>query len=69
MAMFLSDALLLAVALSQILFGLQGFLTADRRIFANEMIKAATQTIAGLFLLYLWQKNVTAGGSNKGYYP
>jgi lipopolysaccharide export LptBFGC system permease protein LptF len=50
----LAPGLILAVALALIMFGLQSFLTAYRRKFANEMIKAATLMVMGLFLIYFW---------------
>ena len=50
----LAPGLILAIALALIMFGLQSFLTADRRKFANEMTKAATLVIMGFFLMYFW---------------
>jgi cytochrome c biogenesis factor len=50
----LAPGLIFAVAVALILFGLQSFLTAYRRKFANEMIKAATMIVMGLFLMYFW---------------
>jgi hypothetical protein len=50
----LAPGLILAIALALLMFGLQSFLTAYRRKFANEMIKAATLVFMGLFLLYFW---------------
>jgi hypothetical protein len=50
----LAPGLILAVAVALLLFGLQSFLTAYRRKFANEMIKAATLMVMGLFLIYFW---------------
>lgn len=50
----LAPGLILAVALALLMFGLQSFLTAYRRKFANEMIKAATMMVMGLFLIYFW---------------
>jgi hypothetical protein len=48
----IEDALLTTVGVTILLFGLQAFLSADRRKFANEMIKAASQVIMGMFILY-----------------
>jgi hypothetical protein len=67
MAVLLPDALLLSAGLVLFMFGIQTFLTESRRKFANEMIKATTQSIVGLFLVWLWWKNVSIGGNNKGY--
>lgn len=50
----LAPGLIFAVALVLLMFGLQSFLTAYRRKFANEMIKAATLMVMGLFLIYFW---------------
>lgn len=50
----LAPGLIFAVAVALILFGLQSFLTAYRRKFANEMIKAAALMVMGLFLMYFW---------------
>ena len=50
----LAPGLIFAVAVALILFGLQSFLTASRRKFANEMIKAAALMVMGLFLMYFW---------------
>lgn len=68
MVMLALDVLLLTIALSQIIFGIQGLLTPNRRMFAGESIKAVTQTVAGLFLLFLWYTNISArkGNSNLG---
>lgn len=62
--------LLLVIGLTLILVGLQGFLTPNRRKFANEMIKAATLMVMGLFILYYWQTNLNlpVGGGNKYTY-
>jgi hypothetical protein len=50
----LAPGLILVTALTLLIFGLQSFLTAYRRKFANEMIKAATLMVMGLFLIYFW---------------
>ena len=68
----LAPGLILVVAMALILFGLQSFLSADRRKFANEMIKASTLVVMGLFLLYFWTtiSGVSASGgynSRGGY--
>ena len=62
----LAPGLILAVALALLLFGLQSFLTAYRRKFAGEMIKAATLVVMGLFLLYFWStiSGVASGMAN-----
>jgi len=60
---------MLVVGLTLVLFGLQTFLTAYRRKFANEMIKATTLVIMGFFVLYYWQVNVNlpVSGSSSNY--
>ena len=62
----LLPGLMFAVALALLMCGLQSFLTAYRRKFANEMIKAATLMVMGLFLLYFW--STIAGVSASGGY-
>lgn len=68
----LAPALIFVTGLMILVFGIQAFLTADRRKFANETIKAATMMIMGLFLLYFWQVTFmqSSGGYNTkgGYY-
>ena len=60
----LAPGLILVTALALLMFGLQSFLTAYRRKFANEMIKAATLMVMGLFLIYFWTtiSGVSASG-------
>jgi hypothetical protein len=60
----LAPGLIFAVAVALILFGLQSFLSAYRRKFANEMIKAATMIVMGLFLMYFWS---TISAPSVGY--
>jgi cytochrome c biogenesis factor len=50
----LAPGLIFVTALALMIFGLQSFLTAYRRKFANEMIKAATLVVMGMFLMYFW---------------
>ena len=52
----IEDVLLWTIAFALVLFGLQEFLTADRRKFANTTIRAATLMIIGLFMLYFAYK-------------
>lgn len=61
----LAPALIFVTGLTILVFGIQAFLTADRRKFANETIKAATMMIMGLFLLYFW--STIAMPSSGGY--
>jgi hypothetical protein len=63
----LEDTLILVTGSTLVIFGLQAFMTPYRRKFANEMIKAATLMIMGLFLLYYWQVNVSLGTSGNTY--
>jgi hypothetical protein len=68
----LAPGLILVVALALMMFGLQTFLTSDRRKFANEMIKAAALVVMGLFLLYFWSKiagvSASSGYNSRGGY-
>jgi hypothetical protein len=62
----LAPGLILVTALALMMFGLQSFLSAYRRKFANEMIKAATLVVMGLFLMYFW--TTISGISTSGGY-
>lgn len=62
----LAPGLILVTALALLIFGLQSFLTAYRRKFANEMIKAATLMVMGLFLMYFWS-TISGPSSSTGY--
>jgi len=62
----LAPGLIFAVAIALLIFGLQSFLTAYRRKFANEMIKAATLMVMGLFLLYFWS-TISGPSTSSGY--
>ena len=62
----LAPGLILAVAIALLLFGLQSFLTAYRRKFANEMIKAATLMVMGMFLIYFWT-TISGSSTSTGY--
>lgn len=69
----LAPGLIFVIGMALILFGLQSFLTAYRRKFANEMIKATTLIVMGVFLMYFWSTiNAPSGGYNTtkppGYY-
>lgn len=66
MATLPMDILLLVIAISQIIFGIQGLMTPNRRMFAGESIKAATQTITGIFLMFLYYTNINANKGNLG---
>lgn len=59
----LLDILLLAVAVSLLITSVQNFLDPDRRKVASEILRATFLGVAGLFLVYLYQANVSA---NKG---
>ena len=62
----LAPGLILVTALALLMFGLQSFLTAYRRKFANEMIKAATLVVMGLFLIYFWT-TISGVSTSSGY--
>ena len=63
----IEDTLILVTGIALLVFGLQAFLTANRRKFANEMIKAATMMIMGFFLINYWSVNVSLGTSGNTY--
>ena len=62
----LAPGLILVVAIALVIFGLQSFLTAYRRKFANEMIKAAALMVMGMFLLYFWS-TISVPSTSIGY--
>ena len=67
--MALYDVLILVVALTMILIGLQAFLDPDRRKVASEVIKATFLMVTGLYFLYFWYTQVSLvpnTGSNTG---
>ena len=67
--MALYDVLILVVALTMILIGLQAFLDPDRRGVASEVIKATFLMVTGLYFLYFWYTQVSLvpnTGSNTG---
>jgi hypothetical protein len=65
--MALYDTLILVVALTMILFGLQAFFDKDRRQVASEVIKATFLMVTGLYFLYFWYTEVTiSSSSNSG---
>lgn len=62
----LAPGLIFVTAVALLIFGLQSFLTAYRRKFANEMIKAATLMVMGLFLMYFWS-TISGPSASAGY--
>ena len=68
--MALYDTLILVVALTMILIGLQSFLDKDKRQVSSEVIKATFLMVTGLYFLYFWYTQVTLGSSssNAGSY-
>jgi hypothetical protein len=66
--MALYDILILVLALSMILIGLQAFLDPARRKVASEVLKATFLMVTGLYLLYFWYTEVTISTGNKGAY-
>ena len=66
--MALYDVLILVLALSMILIGLQAFLDPARRQVASEVLKATFLMVTGLYLLYFWYTEVTISTGNKGAY-
>jgi hypothetical protein len=66
--MALYDTLILVLALTMILIGLQAFLDPDRRKVASEVLKATFLMVTGLYFLYFWYTEVTISTGNKGAY-
>jgi uncharacterized membrane protein HdeD (DUF308 family) len=66
--MALYDILILVLALTMILIGLQAFLDPARRKVASEVLKATFLMVTGLYLLYFWYTEVTISTGNKGVY-
>jgi hypothetical protein len=66
--MALYDVMILVVALTMILIGLQAFLDPDRRGVASEAIKATFLMVTGIYFLYFWYTEVTVSTGNKGFY-
>jgi hypothetical protein len=62
--MALYDTLILVVALTMILIGLQAFLDKDKRQVSSEVIKATFLMVTGLYFLYFWYTEVTAVSSS-----
>jgi len=66
--MALYDTLILVLALTMILIGLQAFLDPVRRKVASEVLKATFLMVTGLYFLYFWYTEVTISTGNKGAY-
>ena len=66
--MALYDTLILVLALTMILIGLQAFLDPVRRKVASEVLKATFLMVTGLYFLYFWYTEVTIFTGNKGAY-
>jgi uncharacterized membrane protein HdeD (DUF308 family) len=66
--MALYDTLILVLALTMILIGLQAFLDPARRKVASEVLKATFLMVTGLYFLYFWYTEVTISTGNKGAY-
>jgi hypothetical protein len=67
--MALYDTLILVVALTLILIGLQSFLEKDKRQVSSEVIRATFLMITGLYFLYFWYTEVSLSStSNSGSY-
>ena len=57
--MALYDTLILVVALTMLLIGLQAFFDPERRQVASEVIRATFLMVTGLYFLYFWYTEVT----------
>jgi hypothetical protein len=69
--MALYDTLILVVALTMTLIGLQSFLDKDKRQVSSEVIRATFLIVTGLYFLYFWYTQVSLvsnTGSNSGSY-
>jgi hypothetical protein len=64
--MALYDTLILVVALTMILIGLQTFLDKDKRQVSSEVIRATFLMVTGLYFLYFWYTEVNLSSSNSG---
>ena len=62
--MALYDTLILVVALTMILIGLQAFFDKDKRQVASEVIRATFLMVTGLYFLNFWRTEVTLGSSS-----
>jgi len=68
--MALYDTLILVVALTMILIGLQSMLDKNKRQIASEVIRATLLVVTGLYFLYFWYTQVSLvsnTSSNYGY--
>jgi len=69
--MALYDTLILVVALTMILIGLQAFLDKTKRQMASEVIKATFLMVTGIYFFSFWYTQVNLvpnTGSNYGGY-
>ena len=69
--MALYDVLILVVALTMILIGLQSFFDEAKRQVSSEVIRATFLMVTGLYFLYFWYTQVSLvpnTGSNYGGY-
>ena len=64
----LSDAIILVLALTLIVVGVQNMLDPQRRQVASEAIKSTLMVIAGLYFVYYWYAGVAAGKTSSGGY-
>jgi len=70
--MALYDTLILVVALTMILIGLQSFLDKDKRQVSSEVIRATFLMVTGIYFAYFWYTQVNLvpnTSSNYGYRP
>jgi len=69
--MALYDTLILVVALTMILIGLQSFLDKNKRRMASEVIRATFLMVTGIYFFSFWYTQVSLvpnTGSNYGGY-
>jgi hypothetical protein len=64
--MALYDTLILVVALTMILIGLQSFLDKAKRQVSSEVIRATFLMVTGLYFLNFWYTEVNLSSSNSG---
>ena len=64
----LSDFLILILAMTLIVTGLQAFMDPARRAVSSEVIKATFMMVSGFFFLYYWYTGVSSNKSAGNYY-
>jgi hypothetical protein len=63
----LLDVLMLIAGLALLLIGLQNFFEREKRKSPTEVLRSTTTMVTGLFLVYVWYKNVSILKSSTSY--